>query len=536
MLPASYLRGLTNLLYSQAKEFAGVYDPARGWFTQVNAAAVKLLHYPSEQAFLTDPDHSLRQPPWTPAQWQTLCALARQEGPQEVDAEIRRYTGDPFKGHFVLSYFEADGQPLFLVCLTEQNRLQQAERALAHSVRRFEAVFTNATIGIIVCNQPGTILATNHLADQVFGYPPEELLGQLIDVLVPGVPNKYHARLRASFNAAPQARTMGEHRALQGKRKDGSVFPVEVSLSYFHLDQELYVVAYVLDITTKHAAEQELNAQHQRVEQLNAGLEQQVAVRTHALLVTLARLEKRSLELAQALVAEQELGELKSRFVSIASHEFRTPLTVVLTSAALIEEYPHSDQHANRLKHVARIRASVRHLNDILEEFLSVGRLEEGNLEARAAAVDMQELLTETVADVKGLLKTGQTIECHVACTEAFRLDPSLMRKTLVNLLSNATKYSGEHTVIAVDVTCEEECLVVRVADRGIGISPEDQEQLFKPFARARSVINVQGTGLGLYIVAKYVELMKGTITVSSTLHVGTTVIIKIPHENHPID
>ncbi|MBC7448524.1 MAG: PAS domain S-box protein [Hymenobacteraceae bacterium] len=536
MLPASYLPPLTDLLYTQAKGFVGIYDLQLGWFTQVNAAAVKLLGYPSEQVFLDDPDHSLRKPPWTPVQWQVLCERARQEGRQEVETEIRCYSGESFRGHIKFSYFEIERHPLFLITLTEVNRLQQAERALAHSVRRFEAVFTNATIGIIVCDRPGAIVATNQLAEQLFGYEAEELLGQLIEILVPQAPGRHHEKLRGAFNAQPQVRDMGAHRALLGQRKDGSVFPVEISLSYFHLDQELHVVAYILDLTAKKAAEEQLAAQQQRVVQLNADLEQKVADRTHALLITLEQLEKRGQELAQALATEQELGELKSRFVSIASHEFRTPLTVVLTSATLIEEYANTNQQSHRLKHVQRIRSSVKHLNDILEEFLSVGRIEEGNIEAHPAAFDLTDLLTETLADVQGLLKPGQVVARQVQCPTPLRLDPSLMRKILVNLLSNAIKYSGENSIITVGATCARNQLTVWVKDTGIGISAEDQAQLFKPFSRAGNVTNVLGTGLGLYIVAKYLELMKGTISLHSELHHGTTVTITIPYENDSAD
>ncbi len=532
MLPASYLHSLTDLLYTQAKGFVGIYDVELGWFTHVNAAAVKLLGYPSARMFLDDPNHSFRQPPWTPAQWRALCERTRREGHQEMETEVRCYTGESLRGYVEFSYFEVDGHPLFLICLTEHNRLQQAERALAHSVRRFEAVFANATIGIVVCDQPGTIVATNQLVGQLFGYDPAELVGKLIETLVPDAPGRHHAQLRGAFNAHPQVRNMGGHNALVGRRQGGSEFPVEVSLSYFYLDEELYTVACILDITVKQAAEQALVAQHHHVAQLNAELEQKVADRTHALLTTLEQLEKRGRELTQALAAEQELGELKSRFVSIASHEFRTPLTVVLTSAALIEEYATTDHQGHRLKHVQRIRSSVQHLNDILEEFLSVGRLEEGNIEAHPATFDMADLLTETLADVQGLLKAGQTVVQQVQCATAIQLDPSLMRKILVNLLSNAIKYSGENSVVTVGVTCARRQFTVWVQDQGVGISPEDQAQLFKPFSRARNVINVQGTGLGLYIVAKYLELMKGTITLHSELHVGTTVTINIPYEN----
>ncbi|GAA3975687.1 sensor histidine kinase [Hymenobacter antarcticus] len=527
---------LTQLLYTQAKEFFGIYDPAQGWFTQVNPAGVRLLGYPSEEVFLADPDHSLHSPPWTGAQWAALCEQARREGHQALEAEIRRHAGPPLSAYLELTYFQKAGQPFFLIHISEQSRLQQAERELAHSVRRFEAVFTNATIGIIVCNQAGDIVSANELAGKQFGYVTAELLGQRVEVLVPNAAGRHHQQLRESFNAHPQVRGMGHNRVLRGLRQDGTDFPVEVSLSYFHLDAELYVVAYVLDITFKQETERALQAERQRVEHLNADLEQKVADRTHALLLTLEQLEKRGAELTQALAAEQELGEMKSRFVSMASHEFRTPLTGVLTSAELIAEYAQGPHKEKQLRHVARIRSSVKHLNDILEEFLSVGRIEEGRVEATPASLDTETLLAETVADVQGLLKTGQRIDCQGECAGLIRLDASLLRKILVNLLSNAIKYSGENSVISVRATCHNRLLTLRVQDRGVGISREDQAHLFERFFRARNVATVPGTGLGLYIIAKYLELMRGTIHLDSVLNEGTTVTITVPYENHSAD
>lgn len=529
MLPVAYTAVLAELLYAHSGEMAGIYDLELGWFTHVNPAGVRLLGYPSEAAFLADPNHIFRVPPWTPAQWQQLREQTRREGHHELEADIRRHVGEPFRAYVKLTYAEVEGRALLLVNIAEHNRLQRAERALAHSVRRFEAVFTNATLGIIVCDQPGRMVSANARAGQLFGYEPAELLGQPIEVLVPDAAGRHHAMLRASYNADPQVRDMGHDRPLSGQRRDGTVFPVEASLSYFYLDEELYVVAYILDLSAKQAAEQELRTQHQRVARLNAELEQKVVARTNALLLTLEQLEKRGDELALALRAEQELGELKSRFVSMASHEFRTPLTAVLTSADLIEEFPESHQQSQRLKYVAHIRTSVQHLNNILEEFLSVGRIEEGKIEAHPANLNLDHLLRDTVADMRCLRKPGQQIDWQTDCPVPVRLDASLLRKILMNLLSNALKYSGENAVVTVRAACRGRELTLMVQDQGVGISLEDQAHLFEQFFRAPSVLTVPGTGLGLYIIVKYLELMGGTIDLQSVPGQGTTVTVSLP-------
>jgi PAS domain S-box-containing protein len=531
-----FARALTNVLLHQASEFVGVYDALRGCLTQVNPAGVQLLGYATEAALLAAGPVPVT-PALTPTDWDELRAHARRTGRQAIETTVLKANGAAFPARLELTYFEVEDAPFFLLRLTEQNRLHQAERELAQSVRRFEAVVANATIGIIVCNQAGGIVSANGMAHQQFGYAEGQLRGLAIEVLVPNATGRRHEQLRQSFNAAPQVRAMGAHRGdLEAQRQDGSVFPVEVSLSYFQLDSELYAVSYVVDITAKKNADQALLAERERVERLNADLEQTVADRTHALLTTLAQLEQRQAELAQALAAEQELGELKSRFVSMASHEFRTPLTAVLTSASLIEKYPAAEQQDKRLRHLGRIRQSVNQLNDILEEFLSVGRIEEGKVKAQPAHLNLPILLRDVLADLQGVLKAGQRVVQDIDCTGPMWLDASLLRKIVVNLLSNATKYSGENAVVHVRVKAAEGQLTLVVQDEGVGISTEDQARLFERFFRARNVTNVPGTGLGLYIVGRYVELLGGTIALASELGRGTTVTISIPYENPPVN
>lgn len=399
----------------------------------------------------------------------------------------------------------------------------------------FEAVYTHATLAILVTDEQGRIISANHSARTLFGYD-TDMTELRIEALVPDTVVPRHERLRASFNNNPQVRAMGHGRDLYAKRSDGSVFPAEISLSYYHQNGALFVVAYIIDITFKKEAEQTLLEQKDRIEQLNAQLEQKVADRTHALMATLHQLEQSKDELAKALAAERELGELKSRFVSMASHEFRTPLSAVLTSASLIEKYPGSDQQDKRFRHIQRIKSSVNHLNDILEEFLSVGRLEEGRVEAHWSAVDVPALVGEVVADLNGMLKAGQTIQTQFACTKTVQSDPSLLRKILVNLLSNAVKYSAENQSIRLNADCLETVLQITIRDNGIGISPEDQKHLFERFYRAKNATNFAGTGLGLHIVAKYLELLGGTIDLTSQLGSGTTVILTLPYENDSAD
>jgi PAS domain S-box-containing protein len=536
-MPATLYRNpLTDILFEQAKEFVGLYLLELDWFTHVNSAGWRLLGYPSAEALYDDPSRNLRAQPFLAPEWEALRDRVLRDGNYEYEAELRRQSGETFWARVELTSLMVENHPYFLVRLTDTNPLHHAEHRLAESVGRFEAVVSHATIGIVMCNRAGCIVLANDKARQLFGYPDETLLGQPIEALVPTAVSSYHERLRTSFNAHPQTRAMGHNRDLLARRQDGSVFPVEISLSYFRLGEELFAVAYIIDITLKKDAERELLVQHQRVAALNAELEQKVAERTHALEATLAQLERRSQELSQALSAERELGELKSRFVSMASHEFRTPLTAVLTSATLIEKYPAAEQQDKRLRHLDRIKLSVKHLTDILEEFLSVGKIEEGRLEAHPAWVELLLLLQEALAETEGLRKAGQRVELDLGDVPPLWQDASLLRKVLVNLLSNALKYSGERTTVAVRATTSGHWLTLTVQDQGVGISPEDQEHLFERFFRARNATNLPGTGLGLYIIAKYLELLGGTVALRSELGVGTTVTITLPYGNHSAD
>ncbi|MCX6215057.1 PAS domain-containing sensor histidine kinase [Spirosoma sp.] len=400
----------------------------------------------------------------------------------------------------------------------------------------FEAVFSHATIAIIVSDEHGRIMSANQYAHSLFGYEQGEMSGLSIDVLVPATVTGRHKQLRASFMADPQVRAMGHGRDLYARRKDDTVFPAEISLSYFRQVNTLYVVAYILDITFKKDAEYAMLEQKRRIEQLNGELEQKVVNRTRALMATLHQLEQSKDELAKALATERELGELKSRFVSMASHEFRTPLSAILTSASLVEKYPHVEHQEKRLRHIQRIRMSVNHLNDILEEFLSVGRLEEGRIEARKSWVELPQIVNEAMADLQGMLKNGQQIQTEFDCPQPVLTDKSLLRKITVNLLSNAIKYSGENKVVQLKVLVLDKLIQIIVSDEGIGISEDDQKRLFERFFRAKNATNFEGTGLGLHIVAKYIELLNGSIELSSRLGEGTTVTLLLPYEKYSVN
>ncbi|MFZ1808600.1 MAG: PAS domain-containing sensor histidine kinase [Cyclobacteriaceae bacterium] len=397
---------------------------------------------------------------------------------------------------------------------------------------QFEAVFNHATIGMIIADSEGKITQFNRFAETQFGYSEDDVIGKSIEMLLPSKMKERHVEHRNHFIKTPSNRVMGVGRDLFAKRRDDTVFPVEISLSHFKKDDEAFVIAFIIDISVRKRNEAELAESTAKIKIINTELEQKVDTRTKMLRETLAELEASKDDLYKALKKERELGDLKSRFVTLASHEFRTPLSTILSSASLIGKYPKEEEEAKRQKHVDRIKEAVNNMRDILDDFLSLGKLEEGQTDINMEQLSNEELKEElhrVVNSMEQLCKAGQKINFECNVVGAVKVDKKLMANVLSNLLSNAIKFSPEHSEI--ELSCEKHANAFhfRVKDSGIGISVEDQQHLFERFFRAQNASNIQGTGLGLNIVSKYLELMGGKITCESELNEGTTFLIEIP-------
>jgi PAS domain S-box-containing protein len=387
-------------------------------------------------------------------------------------------------------------------------------------------IFQSMMEGFVVVDHAGTILLVNPIAERMFGYEANELIGKSLEGLLPERYRGHHAMLRSDFNANPIPRRMGLGRDLMGIRKDGIEFPVEISLSYSRAGGSFIAIAFISDITLRKKAEEALRQSEEQLIVYATELEKKVKSRTEDLNISIHKLEKEVLErkraeeeVLNALAKERELNEMKSKFVSIASHEFRTPLSTILSSLSLIDQYRQLGELEKIEKHVLRARASANHMTSILNDFLSLGRLEEGKVEIIREQLDVRELFDDISEEIKLILKPGQQIE--VQCTNSVThiyADARMLRNVLFNLLSNASKYS--ETGKSIRLICQ---------NIGHSLQEEDQRHLFDRFFRASNAINIQGTGLGLNIVKRYLDLLNGTISFTSEYGKGSTFTIQLP-------
>lgn len=400
----------------------------------------------------------------------------------------------------------------------------------------FREIFQSMSEGIVMVDPAGKIVIANPVAEQLFGYKAGELNGHLMEVLLPERFRQGHVNFRQHFNSNPHPRRMGAGRDLLALRKDGKEFPVEISLSFTQVQGQLLVMAFISDISQRKEAEDALKRSEEQLILYAAELEKKVEMRTEALNNSIQKLEqevidrkKAELEARKSLEKERELNELKTKFVSIASHEFRTPLSSVLSSASLIGQYNARNEPDKINKHVQRIKSSVDQLTGILNDFLSLGKLEEGKVDIVVEKINPASFLTEVREEIKGALKNGQalTIQCDV--TREMQSDSRILRNILFNLITNASKYSEEGRLIVLGCSEDENHFRFDVTDEGIGIPDEDQKHMFERFFRASNAGQVQGTGLGLNIVKRYVELLHGKISFISTYQKGSTFSVKIP-------
>ncbi|AFZ15012.1 multi-sensor signal transduction histidine kinase [Crinalium epipsammum PCC 9333] len=375
----------------------------------------------------------------------------------------------------------------------ENIQRSRAESALRKSEERFRQLLEQAGDAFFLHDPEGKLITVNQRACDSLGYTREELLNlTLADVEINFLSHKIAEKWQEMAFGIPITLN-GLH-----LRKDGTTFPVEVSLGKFELDGQPHILALARDITERQRAE---------------------------------------LEIRNALEKEKQLNEFKSNFITIASHEFRTPLTSILAAAEVLEHYGYKYTEEKKLSYLHRIQSSVNHMTELLNDVLILAKVEAGKIEFKPHKIDLYQFcreLTEEMAItdknqhkiifISNLNESLSTLEAPSFC-----MDEKLLRHILINLLSNAIKYSPAGSTVRFELDYQEEKAIFYVHDQGIGIPLENQNLLFQSFYRAKNVGNISGTGLGLAIVKNAIDLHGGSINVKSDLGVGTTFTVVLP-------
>lgn len=373
------------------------------------------------------------------------------------------------------------------------DNLEMAEKVIQGNLESLLAMFDSSPACMSITTEDRIFVRINKRFVEIYGFEEDEVIGRNASEI--GILNPLEHQ-RVSNIIKEKGRIKNE--TIKCQSKDGKDVYAISCIEKMEINGHTYLVSSFLDITPLEEARFEL--------------------------------EKTKKELRNALEKEVEVNEMKSRFVSMASHEFRTPLTTMMSSLSLLTTYAERNDIDNHSRHVQKIKKSINNLTDILNYFLSESKLEEGRVEMTPQKVTIREFIEEVLHEMQDMSSDHRLLYEHTG-SKTCHFDPKLMKNILLNLISNAIKFSPAHGDVIVTSEITPTSLTISVRDNGIGIPKEDLKHLFGRFFRGNNATNIQGTGLGLNIVARYVDLMGGTIAIDSEQYKGTTITIGIPQK-----
>ncbi len=424
-----------------------------------------------------------------------------------------------------------DGSIRFIEVFTSKTKI--AGKSYLHSIvhditdrkkaeRELQRFFDLVPNMVCVTTSNGIFERLNKAWESTLGFTVDEMISKpFLEFIHPDDKNATYAEAQKHLAGQQIINFVNRYRTKSGEYK-----LLEWVASPSPDGKKLYAAAR--DITEKVEKDNELKRYRDHLEEL-VELRTQELNKVNADLNEQLRKEKElEMMLRKSLGKEKELNELKTRFISTASHEFRTPMTSVLTSAELIQHYGKKWDEEKVNKYIGRIKRSVDYVISLLNEVLIISRVESGSTTFEPDYIDLESFCREIVSELKPTLGSNQKFIFNYETVEKiFKLDSKLLKFILNNLLSNAIKYSSVNGEVKLSVTENENNLIFEVIDDGIGIPEEDQKNLFEPFFRGTNVIEIPGTGLGLSIVKQSVELHKGQIGLKSKLGKGTTFTVK---------
>ncbi len=386
-----------------------------------------------------------------------------------------------------------------------------------------KAIIENAIDGLITIDHCGTIESINPSACKLFDYAANEVIGRNISMLMSQPDRTRHDNYLFQYKKTGDANIIGVGRELVGLKKNGVQFPFRLGVSEVKYSGRIIYAGFIHDLTKEKDAEEKL-------QDYAALLEEQVLERTQSLRTSLNALQKIQDELNISLNKEKEFGQLKSRFVSIASHEFRTPLSMVQLSASLINRYAENMDRQSIGKHVDKIKDAVLNITAILNDFLSLEKLDSGMVKPKLSDFNLSDMAQEIAGEMQFTIKGNQKIIFkHRGADRMIHLDHNLLKNCIVILMDNAIKYSGSDSKIQFYTKVNEKNCTIRICDNGIGIPDCDQKHLFEAFFRAHNTGKISGNGLGLSILSRYTGLMNGKVSFKSRINRGTLFTLTFP-------
>ena len=400
----------------------------------------------------------------------------------------------------------------------------------------YKICFDSLLEGLCIANEEGRIIMVNSALEDIFGYKKAELIGKKIALLIPESHRNIHLKQFDSYTKVPKKYKKGKGREFLGLHKDGRILDLEIGLNHFNHEGSFFAKALISEISVRKQKEH-------RIKEKNRNLEFEVKQQTAQLINIVSKLERSNLKLKEeikerviaekkvnmAFTREKELNVMQTKFISMVSHEFKTPLSGIMTSASLIDKYNEKTTDEKIAKHVTTIKSLAIQINNILDDFISLEKTESENYPLYLSKFRFCDLINKILQDSKAILKEGQRIEI-TPCKFPIEVwqDRKAVEIIIKNVLYNAIKYSPEHSVIKIKVE-RNDLLKMSIEDQGIGISKDAQKYIFDKFYRGKNALTVQGTGIGLNTVRRYLDKLNGSIEIQSEENKGTKVFLKLP-------
>ena len=426
----------------------------------------------------------------------------------------------------IVRNIEFKGQKARVAAIRDITWRMESERKLRDSEERYRNIFNAHSVGIIIF-KPKTkeITMVNHAASKMFGYSKEEFQKlKVTDFAVIRPPDEVIA---GPLNSNDVNQTF-EFESID-RRKDGTTFDSAVVLKPVFYNQERHIIAIVNDITEKKIAEEELSKYRNRLEILVDERTRELEAVNRLLEKEISKQREAEKKVKVALEKERELNELKSGFLSMASHEFRTPLTSILSSADLLDIAGRSWDKDRYSTHINKIRNAVRNMTTLLNDVLTISRTKDGKIKLHKVQIDLKLFVKEIVNEVKDISPFQHTIKQNIKIKNKINTDPKLLRQCIENLITNSMKYSPPSSTISIKIEEKDNMLNILIEDNGPGIEEDELQKIFEPFYRIKTAGKIPGSGLGLAIVKTAVETLGGRIFVQSSTGLGTKFEISLP-------